>query len=447
MSDPTSSAKRVDVLVIGGGPSGLTAATQAARLGAKTMLIEKNGALGGTTTVAGVALPGLFHAWGQQIIAGIGWDLVSASVATAGRRMPDFSRWDLPHYRLQIPVSAPIYAALADTLVLEAGVDLHLHTMLAAIDPVRGGYRVTLCNKEGMVDVHAARIIDCSGDADAVTHLGLARFEVGEKQPGTIMIRLQGYDLDALDIPGIDRALEAAIARGEVLAEDFQSTDRPIAKFLRHRGENAIHVTGIHGGTSRGRTDAEVRARATLLRIFRFLRTQPGMDNLRIESWAVEVGIRESFTIDGLERITVEDYQSGRRWADAVSHSFYPIDVHRSDGDGVDIRPLDYGVIPSIPRGAMIPHGSTGGLIVAGRSISGDQEANSAYRVQASCMAMGQAAGAIAALSARDGERVENVALDRIHTVLRRHGAIIPGDVSVPPRDAAAPATLTSPSP
>lgn len=446
MSGSPVALPRVDVLVIGGGPSGLAAATQAARLGARTMLVEKNGALGGTTTVAGVALPGLFHAWGQQIIAGIGWELVSASVATAGRQMPDFSRWDLPHYRLQIPISAPIYAALADKLVIDAGVDLHLHTMLAAIEPVRAGYRVTLCNKEGMVDLHATRIIDCSGDADAVAHLGLTRFEVGEKQPGTIMIRLQGYDLDVLDIPLMDRALDRAIARGEVLAEDFQSTDRPIAKFLRHRGENAIHVTGIHGGTSRGRTDAEVQARAALLRIFRFLRAQPGMDDLRIESWAVEVGIRESFTIDGLARITVDDYQSGRRWADAVSHSFYPIDVHRSDGDGVDIRPLRYGVIPSIPRGAMVPVGSTGGLIVAGRSISGDQEANSAYRVQASCMAMGQAAGAIAALSASSGQRVEDVDLARIHAALRRHGAIIPGDVSAPPRDVAS-ALLPSASP
>jgi pyruvate/2-oxoglutarate dehydrogenase complex dihydrolipoamide dehydrogenase (E3) component len=62
-----------DVIVVGGGTAGTIAAIQAGRLGARTLLVEKNGMLGGTTTVGGVNFPGLFHAWGRQIVAGIGW--------------------------------------------------------------------------------------------------------------------------------------------------------------------------------------------------------------------------------------------------------------------------------------------------------------------------------------------------------------------------------------
>ena len=96
MSD-RSDTPTVDVIVVGGGTSGAIAAIQAARAGARTMLIERNGTLGGTTTVAGVALPGLFHAWGRQILAGIGWELVSACVALAGDLMPDFSHRSSRH--------------------------------------------------------------------------------------------------------------------------------------------------------------------------------------------------------------------------------------------------------------------------------------------------------------------------------------------------------------
>ncbi|MCE7481540.1 FAD-dependent oxidoreductase [Microbacterium profundi] len=422
----------LDVLVVGGGAAGVPAAIQAASMGGRTMLVEKNGALGGTTTVAGVALPGLFHAWGHQVIAGIGWRMVTKAVQVAGDVLPDFSDWRRPHYKLQVPVSAALYAGVLDAEVLQAGVDLRLHTMLGALEPKDDGWTVTLCDKEGLYTVRARRIVDCSGDADAAALAGLERLRNEQRQPGTIMVRFGGYDLDRLDIDALDAAHAQAVASGALRAEDLSMTERPMARFLRGHGENAIHVTGIEGGTSLTRTAAEIEGRRTLARIYGFLRRQPGLERVSIESWAVECGIRETFTIDGHERITVQDYVSGRRWEDAVSHSFYPIDVHQPDGDGIDIRPLEYGTVPSIPRGAMIPRGSAH-LIVAGRAVAGDQEANSAYRVQASCMAMGQAAGANAALSASAGVPMSSVPLVSLRDELRAGGAILPGDVAIAP--------------
>ncbi|GAB3816264.1 FAD-dependent oxidoreductase [Tessaracoccus terricola] len=416
----------LDVLVVGGGAAGTCAAIQSAASGAGTMLVEKNGALGGTTTVAGVALPGLFHAWGRQVIAGIGWDLVCRAVDLAGARLPDFTDWRQPHYRLQVPVSAPLYAAVLDEAVLGAGVDLRLHTMVGAVESVADGWSVTLCDKEGLRTVRARRIVDCSGDADVVALAGLSRLRNPALQPGTLMVRLGGYRMEDLDVAALDEAHRRAVAAGDLLPADLSMSGNPMARFLRSRGENTIHVTDVDGGTSRTRTAAEVAARRTLLRIHQFLRRQPGLESVTIESWAVECGIRETFTIDGLARITAQDYATGRHWEDAVCNSFYPIDVHSPDGDGITIRPLEFGTVPTIPRSAMVPKGSRH-LMVAGRSVSGDQEANSAYRVQASCMAMGQAAGANAALAAAAGCDITEVPVLEVHREVRAMGAIVPG--------------------
>ncbi|WP_053204524.1 FAD-dependent oxidoreductase [Jiangella muralis] len=419
-----------DVVVAGGGTAGGPAATQAARLGARTLLVEKNGALGGTTTVAGVSLPGLFHAWGRQVIAGIGWEAVTRSVREAGLRLPDFTQWEQPHHRLQVRVSPAVLAAVLDDTVVGSGAELLLHAIVAEAAWDGAEWRLTLATKDGLHRIRAGAVVDCTGDADVVALAGLPRSTRPRRQPGTIMVRLGGYDLAAIDVDAVQAAHDDAVRSGDLLPADL--AHNPVAKFLRVRGENAIHVTGVQGGTSRDKTAAEVAGRRTLLRILRFLLRQPGLERVVIESWAIETGIRESWTIDGHATITLDDYAGGRAWPDALSYSFYPIDVHRPDGDGIDIRPLAYGTLPTIPRAAMIPRGSSR-LVVAGRAISGDQEASSAYRVQASSMAMGQSAGVMAARAVDRGGDVLDLPLDLIRGDLRAHGAILPGDVVVPP--------------
>ena len=103
--------------------------------------------------------------------------------------------------------------------------------------------------------------------------------------------------------------------------------------------------------------------------------------------------MRETWRIAGEREVTAASYTSGFVWPDAIGYSFYPIDIHQPDSIEIDIRPLARGVVATIPYGALVPAGSDH-LLVAGRSIAGDQAANSAYRVQATCMATGQAAGA-----------------------------------------------------
>ena len=109
-----------DVIVPGGGTSGVIAAIQAGRAGAKTLLVDKNGMLGGTTTVAGVNFPGLFHAWGHQVIGGIGWELVTKAVSEVSGVLPDFTDFRRPHPKLHILVDIAILAALMDEAVIAA---------------------------------------------------------------------------------------------------------------------------------------------------------------------------------------------------------------------------------------------------------------------------------------------------------------------------------------
>ena len=423
--------ERYDVVVVGGGAGGFPAAVQAARAGARTLLVEKNGALGGTTTVAGVFTVAMFHAWGRQVIAGIGWQAVSRAMDIAGTPMPDFSDWSQPHYRLAVRVTPAVYAGVLDELVLGSGADLTLHTMLGDVRRDESGWMLTLCRKEGLTRLWARTLVDATGDANAAGILGLPRRAGSELQPGTLMFRLGGYDPGRIDDHVLRSAYGAAVTDGRLRPQDFNSHDDPMPALVRGRGVNKVHVVGIGAATSGERTSAEIEGRRVLTRLLRFLRTVPGLEGATVDAWSPETGIRETCTIVGESTITGDDYAGGRLWPDAVSYSFFPIDVHSADGDGVDFRPLRPGTYPTIPRAALVPAGERA-LLVAGRAISGDRVANSAYRVQATCMAVGQAAGANAALAADRGVAVMEIPIEDIRDLVRSHGAIVPGDEGAP---------------
>jgi len=417
-----------DVIVIGGGTAGTVAAIQAGRAGADTLLVEKNGVLGGTLTVAGVNYPALFHAWGKQVIAGIGWELVRRTLEETSAEPPDFSDTAAPHWKHHVQVDKAIYAALSDQAVLDAGVEMLFHAMPAAVAFEAGRWRVDVCTKSGLKRTAAKVLIDATGDANAVALAGFDLIRHSPPQPGTLVMHCGGYDADELDIEAIDIAARQAIADGELLVTDVGWRPDGAAGFLRGRGHNSNHITVVEADSSEGRTGAEIAARQSMLRMYRFFRRQKGLEGFRIEWFAPECGIRETVVIRGKATITGADYVAGRRYADAVCYCFYPIDIHLDHGQGVDWRPLAEGVVPTIPRGAMLPAGSRF-LLVAGRCISGDKEAHSAYRVEAPCMATGQAAGAMAALSAQTGADPEDLPIPDVHAMLRQNGAIVPGDV------------------
>lgn len=418
-----------DVIVLGGGAAGVVAAIQAGRAGARTLLVEKTGMLGGTTTNCGVRAPGLFHAWGRQVIAGIGWELVSRAVAEAGDTLPDFTDYKRRHSLLHVPVNAFVYAALCDEAAIAAGVDLLFHAMPATLVEASdgSGWNVTLCTKTGLATRRARVVIDATGDANAAALAGLPVVVPDETQPGTLSCQAAGYDPAQLDIEAINRAFDTEVKAGRLVFTDasWNTTAANVGQWLGSRGCNASHIHHINARDSAGKTQLELKARKSLLRLYRFLRRQPGLEKLNISHLAPECGVRETAVIRGKRTVTVEDYCSGRVWDDAVCHSFYPIDLHTSTGSGLRCEPLKEGVVPTVPRGALLPEGSRN-FLVAGRCLSSDRLANSALRVQATCMATGQAAGAMAALSASQALDPEDIPVVSVHALLRKYGAIIP---------------------
>jgi hypothetical protein len=414
-----------DVVVVGAGTAGTIAAIQSGRLGLRTLLVEKNGIPGGTTTVAAVNFPGLFHAWGRQIIAGIGWELVTNTVSLCGGQLPDFSVPPERHWQHQVRVNRAVYASLACEALDQAGVQALFHAMPAQVVENSDNVSITVCTKSGLETITGRVLIDATGDANAVGLAGCALVAQEERQPGTLILSLDGYDIHAVDGSRLQQAFDAALNSGELTPRESVFIRHNIMNLLRARGDNCTHIAHVDGRTSTGRSAAEVSARVSLLRVYRFLRRQPGLENLEIAFMASECGIRETVTIHGEATITHEDYVSGRLWEDAVCYSFYPIDVHNTDGGGIDTRPLQPGTFPTVPRGALVPHGSRR-MLVAGRCLSSDREANSALRVQATCMACGQVAGVLAGRAAREGVSVMAVDMKSVYDDLRAQKAIVP---------------------
>lgn len=427
MAQVTLLENEVDVLVIGGGTAGTIAAIQAARAGARTLLLEMGPQLGGVTTTGGVSFPGLFHAWGRQIIAGIGWELVKATSDLEDRELPDFSVVPERHWHHQVRINGQLYAALAEEACLAAGVELGYYEFPADVQPLgeggRDGYRLRSFGKGLERTVRCRQLIDATGGADVVGMLGLPRLRGEQRQPGTLIFRFGGYDVDTLDPERIQQRYEQALHEGTLEPGDYASPRGRFMNFLRSGGDNAQHVFDADSSTAATKTQANIAGRRSALRLLRFIRSLPGCERARLERMQTETAVRETYRIVGRVQVTREDYVTGRCFDDAVCYAFYPVDLHTHEG--VKPEPLSPGVVPTVPLRALMARDSEN-LLVAGRSISSDREANSGLRVQAVSMAMGQAAGGAAALAAQRGESTGDVSIDALRALLAEHGAIVP---------------------
>lgn len=377
-----------DVVVIGGGTAGTIAAIQAARAGARTVLVEQGSQLGGTMTVGGVAFPGLFHAWGKQIISGIGWELVCKTVETDGGTLPDFATPPPPrrHWHHQVLINPYVYAVLAEEACVEAGVTICYYEFPLSVQATEDGWCIDTVGPGTRRRIVCGQLVDCTGGADVVGMLGLARLREQETQPGSMLYKF---------------------------GDEFQAGRERLS---------AVYVHGADSSNSVTRTQANLTGRREILRRLRARRTN-GEKHARLVQIQPEAAFRESYRIRGEVVITHDDYVSGRAFDDAICHAFYPVDLHTRSG--VRPKPLDEGVVPTVPLRALVPKDSRR-IAVAGRCISSDRLANSGLRVQATCMATGQAAGAAAALAAQRKTTPLDVPLDVIRKMLRQYAAIVP---------------------
>lgn len=413
----------VDVLVVGGGSAGHVAAIQAGRMGAKTVLLERNSQLGGTTTTGGVSFPGLFHAWGKQVISGIGWELVAKSVEVDGRELQDFTKVHKSHVPHHVRLNGQLYSLLAEEACLDAGVSLAYYQFPQKVVQTEDGWLVDVVGQGVQYQLRCRQIVDCTGGADVVGMLGMERLREDTRQPGTHVVTFTGFDMDVVSKNAklIQQMYGEAVKEGRLQKGDTWSGKA--MQPIKSRSGNSNHIFGADSTNAATQTQTNLAGRKCVLRLLKFLKTIPGGENVTIDRMMNETASRETYRIKGETMITVNDYTSGRIFADALSYSFYPIDLH--DKNGVTPRHLSHGKVPTIPLGALIPKGSKN-IMVAGRSVSSDRLANSAARVQASSMGMGQAAAANAVLAARQKVSPGDVPLAEVHEELRKHGAIVP---------------------
>lgn len=406
---------KADVAVVGGGTAGVFAAIAAAKSGAKTILIEKNSILGGTMTAACVNFPGLFFAWGKQIIAGPCWEAIEKTIELGGAKMPQISFKPERHWHEQILVNRFVYTAVITGMCRDAGVIVISNAMLADAQETETGVELLISEKTGLSRIFADNAIDATGDANLAQICGFELAKSEKQQPATLQNHLSGYDIGDVERENIKKALERADFPDEV-------TENKLFDWLnKHKID--YHVPCSDADTSEGRTKLEGDALSYLLKIYSFLKKIKGLENLTVDFIAEETGVRETNRIVGEKVVTAEEYISGKIYPDAVCYAFYPIDLHVMSG--IEQTFFEENKVGCVPYGALVPK-SARHVLCAGRCISSDSYANSALRVEAVCMADGQAAGCAAAAAAKSEKNVGDVPYSDICAALEKMGAIIP---------------------
>jgi glycine/D-amino acid oxidase-like deaminating enzyme len=440
-----------DVLVAGGGPGGVAAALSAARSGARVLLVERHGFLGGSATAALVPAFAPFSDRTKAIVRGIGWELMTAMQERLGRTLPVPDSYAVPQDDARmdwVPIDVELFKCLLDERCEEAGVAVLLHTQIPDLQ-VRDGRidGVLLANKAGLTLHRASVIVDATGDADLAARAGCP-FEMGDEagrtQGMTLCFTVADGDRTAY-LGYVHRTGDGFLARLVAEARAAGEFDLPDGSLVGMSfknetvaGCNMGHVYGHSATDAAALSAAEREGRRVVQCLLPFLRKYvPGQQNLRLVATGAHIGVRESRRIVGEARLTLDDYLACRSFPDEIARNAYFIDLHAattetaaratriSDGDsGRRSVALPPGRSHGIPYGCLIPKGCEN-LLVAGRALSADRAVQGAARVMPVCFALGEAAGLAAALSLPFEGRVRAVPIDRLRTGLRRQGAWI----------------------
>ncbi len=427
----------VDVLVVGGGAAGVAAATTAAELGHRTLLVEKYGFCGGAA-VAGMSgtLCGLYLAHDElssptQLVFGFAERFRDELARRGGLTAPQ--QYGKTHTVVHDPL---VWREAADALLTAAGVEILFHTSVSGVIIEGHTYTgVIVDSNAGRAVIKAGRIIDASGDA-AVLARGGEDYRFGDRgviQNPTMIFRLGGVDHQAFgDYWGPDTICPPHVSELIDLANSSGRYDLPRRKiwiFASPRPHelmvNATRLTAAGGRMLNvidpaDFTEAEISGRRQVRQYADFLtQTLPGLQDGYVVDTGVEVGIRQTRTIAGEKVLTNDDVATCRKQPDSICRSAWPIELHAGARPKLEWLLDDY---YDVPFGALVPR-TAKNIIVAGRSLSAEHDALASARVTAQCFEYGHAAGVAAALSL--STRTDFALLDvaQIQRVMRHRGS------------------------
>lgn len=406
-----------DVVVLGGGPAGIAAAVAAARGGARTLLVERYGFLGGMGTAGGVTnFAGLYGRRGgemQPLVRGVVVDeLLGRIAALGGLNEPQ----DGLQGRIRVrSYDIAAYKCAADQLLLAAGVQLLFHAWAASAAMDDGGERIAALiveTKSGRRALRAREFVDCSGDGD-LAHFAGVPYELGDGHGDalypTTMFRIGNVDAERAraavgSFGAIDALMDAAAdrydfpRRGAILRPQRNPREwRANVTQLRNDEGRAVDATD-----ARQLSAAETEGRRQIVEYLRFLRAEvPGFEAAEIVEIAPQVGVRETRRVRGAYALSGDDVMAGARFDDSIGLNAWPVERHVAGGVEWGFPRDPDNSFNQLPWRMLVP-GRVANLLVAGRCASMEHLGQSAARASGACFVMGQAAGSAAALRVRE---------------------------------------------
>lgn len=445
----TSITDDYDVIVAGAGTAGIVAAVAAARNGARTLVLERMGFMGGhIATQLLEHSAGWFDAKGAATVGGLPVELAQRLIEAGAS--PGHVSDDTGYTRFRLPVDHEAFKSVVTQWLVEEGIDFLVYTPVVGLVEREGRVAVLVENKTGRRAYTATAVVDCTGDADVCAHAGCEFLsQPGDtSQPVSLLFKIGGIDHRQLlaYVRSHSSAFKLGVdpetlsgqrhvnlwGFGELLAKGFADGVLSLERAEFHyagdteTGEAVINATRVAADATDAMalSRAEAVLRKQVLEFVTFFRTYlPGGDKAHLIATAACVGVRESRRIRGCGILTDDDVRQGRRQPDAIARGGFPIDSH--DAKGKSMEAAEH--VPSgydIPLRALVPFKGPN-LIVAGRCISAERKALASARITGTCMAMGQAAGTAAAMSAHSGIPIRALDVEKLRDILHRQGALL----------------------
>ncbi len=431
----------VDVAVIGGGPAGCAAAEAAAREGARTLLVEQYGFLGGMATAGLVPAFCPYTDGEKTIIRGIGLEILEEMKAGMPHIPADNYDW--------IPIDAEKLKVILDRRTTDHGVlPLFMtHFVNAEVDNSGCVTGLVVHNKSGLQRYSPGVVIDCTGDADVVASAG-GDFEKGDPQTGEMQPCTMCFVLSGIDNARFQKYLWANNGENlllrRLIAEAKKNGDLDIAEEAANVsyqssgtvGLNFSHVFNVDATDAGQLSQAHIEGRKLVTRLTEFIRKYcPGCENAYLVSTGVQIGVRETRRIIGDYQLTLDDYLARRWFDDEIARNSYYIDVHLSEKEWAEKKQSDWkeeihqygpGESHGVPYRCLVPRRLTN-VLTAGRCISTDRAVQGSTRVMPMCFATGEAAGIAAALAVKGDLRdVRAIDVSLLRQRLLDHGQYLP---------------------
>jgi len=388
--------KRVyDVVVVGGGPGGFSAAVAAAKRGARVLLVEKYGFLGGMAT-AGLVNPFMsYKLRGERLTSSVFNELI------------DIMEREGALDERQVVFDDEVMKLVLDDMMKRHGVDLLLHSFFLAADVNKGRIeRIHTVGKSGVISVEGKVFVDSTGDGDLAAQAGATvekgRPQDGFSQPMTLCFRIGGVS-GGLPAGELRKELTDILIEAKAAGEVNQPRENVLIFPTLISGAYHFNTTRIvkkDATDTFSMTEAELEGRRQVRELMAlFKHRSPRFKQAYLLKVAAQTGVRESRRVMAEYVLGETDVLAGRKFEDGISRSTYPIDIHNPTGEGTVIKRVPEGDYYEIPYRCLVP-GALDNLLVGSRCISSTHEAHSSLRVMPVVAGIGEAAGTAAAMAA-----------------------------------------------